>query len=193
MTTPHADTIEQNFSEDQRSALQRQLILDCARAIFIDRGYAGGSMESIANLAGVSPSAIYRLIGNKDALFETMVMGEARQIAKRLPFLDPRGPDPHASLKHLGAALILEFGYPDVIALLRRIIGSLDRFPDLSNQFFRKSLGQARFQIAAYYDLMKQDDIDSFVLAERFTAQCLAPSMMQLFSFPPPAKGSVIG
>lgn len=193
MTIILADTIEQDFNDDQRSALQRQHILESARAVFLEKGYAGGSMESIANLAGVSLSAIYRVIGNKDALFETMVMGEARRISKLLPFLDLRGPDPDASLERLAAALILEFGCRDVIALLRMIIGSLDRFPALGEQFFRKSLGQARFQIAAYYDLRKQDDTDSFVLAERFTAQCLAPSMMQLFSFPPNAKGSVIG
>lgn len=187
-----ADTIDQDLGDDQRSALQRQHILKGARTVFLEKGYGGG-MESIATLAGVSVPAIYRLVGNKDALFEMMIMGEARQIARRLPSLDLKGPDPDGSLKDLGAALILQFSEPDVLALLRMIIGSLDRFPALGEQFFRKSLGQARFQIAAYYDLRKQEETDSFVLAERFTAQCLAPSMLQLFSVEKSSKGSVIG
>ncbi|WP_028974307.1 TetR/AcrR family transcriptional regulator [Spirochaeta cellobiosiphila] len=45
-------------------------ILDAARAEFLDKGFDGTSMRSLANKAGVSLSNIYNYFANKDDIFE---------------------------------------------------------------------------------------------------------------------------
>lgn len=177
--------IEPDASGDQRAEDQRRRILESARSVFLDKGYAGGSMEMIASLAGVSPTTIYRSIGNKDALFEKLALREARRIARALPALDLRGGNPEASLNELAGAIGQAFERPAVQMLLRLIIGTLDRFPTLGDQFFQKSIGEARFQIAGYYDLQPAGAAGSFERAERFITSCLAPSLMQLFALQP--------
>src|ERR1700724_3775675 len=52
----------------------RQLIYEAARHEFSDNGYAATSIESVARRAGVSTKTLYRLIPNKAALFEGMVI-----------------------------------------------------------------------------------------------------------------------
>lgn len=175
------DPLESDSTGDQRAQDQRRRILESARSVFLDKGYAGGSMEAIASLAGVSPTTIYRSIGNKDALFEHLVLTEARRIAKILPALDLKGSNPDASLRDLAAAIGQQFTQPAVQILLRMILSTLDRFPNLGEQFFQKSLGEARFQVAGYYDQQPVSAVRSFALAGRFITDCLAAPLMSLF------------
>ena len=51
----------------------RRLIYEAARHAFAGGGYATTSMETVARHAGVSTKTLYRLIPNKEALFEGMV------------------------------------------------------------------------------------------------------------------------
>src|ERR1700737_2419471 len=51
----------------------RQIIYEAARHEFAGNGYAATSMEAVARRAGVSTKTLYRLIPNKESLFEGMV------------------------------------------------------------------------------------------------------------------------
>src|SRR5229473_3066566 len=51
----------------------RQIIYEAARHEFAANGFAATSTETVARRAGVSTKTLYRLIPNKDALFEGMV------------------------------------------------------------------------------------------------------------------------
>lgn len=179
---PLANHVEPDASSDIRSPLQRQRILDSARTVFLDKGLAGGSIDDIVTLAGVSKAAVYSSFQNKDDLFETLIKSEARRIAQELPAVDLKGPAPALSLQNLGAAIIRQFSQPATQAILRLVIGSLGRFPSLGAEFIRRSLGPSKFQAAAYFDLQKTAGGESsFTLAERFTNDCLAQSLTQLF------------
>ena len=56
----------------------RQIIYDAARHEFAANGYAATSTETVARRAGISTKTLYRLIPNKAALFEGMVVRPAR-------------------------------------------------------------------------------------------------------------------
>jgi AcrR family transcriptional regulator len=177
-----ADQVERDRSHDVRAPLQRQRLLESARSIFLEKGHAGGSIDDIVALAGVSKAAVYNSFQNKDDLFETLIKSEARRIAQELPTVDLKGPDPTLSLQNLAAAIIRQFSEPATLAILRLVIGSLGRFPSLGEEFLRRSLGPSRFQAAAYFDMKKTaQNENSFALAERFTNDCLAQSLPQLF------------
>lgn len=48
-------------------------ILDAARRVFLDKGYAGATMPAIANTAGVALDTVYATVGKKPALFRLLI------------------------------------------------------------------------------------------------------------------------
>ena len=51
----------------------RRRILDASRAMFCEKGYAGTSMQVIAQAAGISLDTVYASVGKKPALFALLV------------------------------------------------------------------------------------------------------------------------
>jgi len=56
---------------DQAKA-NRRAVLDVAREMFVERGYANVSIAAVARAAGVSPETIYKTIGAKPALLKAV-------------------------------------------------------------------------------------------------------------------------
>ncbi len=109
-----------------RAAKERR-ILDAAFAVFSQAGYAGASMDAIAEAAGVSKPTLYQYFGSKDALFAAM-MDSARDA-----MVEPFG--------HAGAMVdqLHRFAWayadtvmrPDLLGLARLVIGEAARFPHI--------------------------------------------------------------
>src|SRR5438309_1736944 len=58
----------------------RELLLAAAREVFLERGYAGASLESVAEHAGFSKGVVYSQFGSKVDLFMALL---GRRIAER--------------------------------------------------------------------------------------------------------------
>lgn len=102
----------------QRQALEtRRLIVDAARRLFLERGYAATTIETIAAEAGVAVSTVYAIFKNKRAVLREIRMAwhettHAREIYEEAK----RQPDPEQRLEmvahanrrqwELGASLI---------------------------------------------------------------------------------------
>jgi AcrR family transcriptional regulator len=67
---PRAEQVERN----------RELVLDAARRVFIDKGYAGATLDAIAEDAGFSKGVVYSQFENKADLFLALL---ARRIDER--------------------------------------------------------------------------------------------------------------
>ena len=70
-----------NSSRRKEQALQtRHHIVDAARTLFIERGYAGATIDAIAQNAGVASETVYAAFGSKRAilsrLFEVSLVGD---------------------------------------------------------------------------------------------------------------------
>ena len=67
-------------SERRRASAQetRLAILEAARRCFLERGYAGATIASIAAEAGTAAETVYATFGSKVALLEALVRGAAR-------------------------------------------------------------------------------------------------------------------
>ena len=48
-------------------------ILDCAKAEFLEKGFADASLRSICSKAGVTTGALYKRFSGKEALFEALL------------------------------------------------------------------------------------------------------------------------
>ncbi len=67
---------KRKYNSSRRKAQSRETqeqIAEAARKLFIERGYAGTSIESIAKEAGVAPETVYALFGNKRAILARVV------------------------------------------------------------------------------------------------------------------------
>ncbi len=65
--------------ETDRTA-NKDRICEAAKAIFLEKGYAGAKIADIAEVANVSPATIYKYYAGKKALFEDLNIPEARNI-----------------------------------------------------------------------------------------------------------------
>lgn len=56
----------------EQTALTRRRILDVAGRLFVERGYLGTTLSSVAEAAGVSVQTVYNVVGGKAALLKAV-------------------------------------------------------------------------------------------------------------------------
>jgi AcrR family transcriptional regulator len=88
-----------------RTRLARRAVVEAARTLFLERGYAATTVEAISERADVPPATVYRLLSSKlgilKALLDTSIAGddEPRAVQERAEvaalFAEP---DPHKLL-----------------------------------------------------------------------------------------------
>jgi AcrR family transcriptional regulator len=67
---------KRKYDSSRRKAQSRETqdqIVEAARVLFIERGYSGTSIDSIAKEAGVAPETVYAQFGNKKAILSRVV------------------------------------------------------------------------------------------------------------------------
>ena len=68
-----------------RTRLARAAVVEAARALFLERGYAGTTIETISDLSDVPPATVYRLFSSKlgilKALLDVSIAGDDEAVA----------------------------------------------------------------------------------------------------------------
>lgn len=95
------------MSEEQSP---RERILAAAASVFAAEGYAGTKVDRIARLAGVNKAALYYHVGDKDALYEAVLIENVRQVAGLLEDALQGIDDPERMMENLVRALAAAFG-----------------------------------------------------------------------------------
>ena len=119
MSTKTSPTRKYDSSRRQAQARQTRLqIAEAARALFLERGYWGTSIEAIAEKAGVAPETIYATFKNKrnvlSFVFDIAIGGDDEDIR----LLDR--PDPQAVLKETDQRQQLTLFASDITKILHR-------------------------------------------------------------------------
>jgi AcrR family transcriptional regulator len=72
-------------AEQARTRLARRAVVDAARTLFLERGYAATTVEAISDLAEVPPATLYRLFASKlgilKELLDTSIAGDEQAVA----------------------------------------------------------------------------------------------------------------
>lgn len=103
-------------SRRSKAEATRRRILDAAHLEFLDRGYHGATIASIATRAGVAPQTVYFVFHTKaeliSAAVDMLVMGEEAAVPQAADWwADMRDePEPRQALRHFvrGAAALFE-------------------------------------------------------------------------------------
>ena len=136
----------------------RAIVL-AAREHFLQDGFAGTSMDAVANSAGVSVKTIYSHFANKDELFSKVMIATC---ADHLPSSE-LPPDSELAerfawyreatqrgLMEAGQEYLRHLLSEEQLALYRVVTRDADRFPDLGRQY-HKNVARGRTGILVAY------------------------------------------
>jgi TetR/AcrR family transcriptional repressor of mexJK operon len=132
-------------------ARKREAILAAALAAFLEDGYAGSSVNRIAESAGVSIKTLYRHFDDKDDLFVAVINAACKATAgaEERPWLDlpPLEGLTEAGSEHLRCVLSGE-----QLALYRVVTSEAQRFPELGQRYQSEFVGDRIAQLTRHFD-----------------------------------------
>ena len=109
------------------SEAKHQAILAAATRVFLDKGYAGTSMDEIAASAEVGKQTVYKHFSDKRQLFTEIVLattdhvdGLVQMIAETMDISD----DPRTDLDHLARRFLTTLMQPQMHQLRRLVIAN---------------------------------------------------------------------
>jgi len=121
-----------------------------ARTVFFEQGFAGASMDQIADAAQVSKATIYVYFPSKDSLFREVVKRECDVLAQGLVESLPWQDSIKVSLLSYSRRLI-GFVLSDGYLLLYRIcVAEAGRLPDVGQLFFNAGPEHVRTALAGF-------------------------------------------
>ena len=170
-----------------KSAKVTQKILEAARRLFLEHGFADTSMEALAREAAVSKATVYSHFENKEALFSSLVGAFCEEVLGLFP--PPREVD-DVRQELIGFALrvhakMLE---PQKADWDRMLISQAKRFPRLTEIYYEMGPAKARKQMQEFLRLNaaagKLEVDDPEFSAEMFFGMTLGTKLYRMLLFP---------
>ncbi|MFC7922087.1 TetR/AcrR family transcriptional regulator [Streptomyces cinereoruber] len=165
---------------DSRSARKHQAILDAATAVFLDKGYAGTSMDDIAKLAAVSKQTVYKHFSDKEKLFAEIVLATTDRLDTAIDLLadvPADAADLEENLTRLARRFLDTLTHPRVIQLRRLIIANADVFPDLGAEWYEKGFERGLARLASTFQRLADEGLlridDALLAANHFSGLLL--------------------
>jgi TetR/AcrR family transcriptional repressor of mexJK operon len=138
-----------------RSARKRNAILEAATAAFLRNGYAGTSMDEIAESAGVSKQTVYKHFSDKRSLFFEIVSSTVDEVSDPVHDLvvnlQETG-DVEAHLRDLARRQLAMVMQPKLMQLRRLVIAEASRFPELGRIFHERGPGRTIDALATAFE-----------------------------------------
>ncbi len=129
---------------------KRRAAVDAAMEVFLELGYAGASLQQIANRAGISTATLYKRFPTKASLFEAVVP-EAWLIAGE--YQEPIEPgNPRSGLRMVGHEFASICQHPKMLGLYRVFIAEAAQFPELGKAMLARGKLPYVNRIKAYLD-----------------------------------------
>ena len=132
-----------------RSDRRRRAILDAARDLFFEKGYAATTLADVVARAGGSLATIYALFGNKRGLFEVVIREHANPIIESITLAE--GPtDPASRLTTIGRRYLQQVLQPRFVAWWRTMCSEAVHTPELREIILSKESGPVMQSLSAY-------------------------------------------
>lgn len=128
---------------------QRAAILEAARDVFLEHGFAGASIDAVVERAGGSKATVYALFGNKQGLFGAVVAEGVEQIDAMIGKV-PVCASLEESLRAIAQAYLRVVLDPKRVALFRLVAGESGRLPEIGDIFYRMG-PQAGLKVTANF------------------------------------------
>jgi TetR/AcrR family transcriptional regulator, mexJK operon transcriptional repressor len=109
-------------------------ILKGALPEFLEHGYAGATMDRVAQMAGVSKQTLYSYYADKEGLFNALVKKIAEE-KYRMVWTKPLEGKPEQVLRELAYRLLSEAEDEDYVNFIRMMMAESGKRPELSQVF----------------------------------------------------------
>jgi len=123
-------------------------ILDSARALFLERGADGVSLDAVIAASGVSKATFYANFSDRAALVEAVIRQESDRIVPKAGAFPDDG-DLAEGLTAFGVRLLELLTHADLLGFERLIATASRIHPDAPRQFFDAGPGRSRSALAA--------------------------------------------
>lgn len=115
---------------------RREAVLAAARAVFLERGYAGATIDAVVERSGGSKATVYALFGNKEGLFAAIAADCAERLAHSIHAVAPES-SVADGLRSLGRTYLEAVLSRERLAVFRLVAGESGRLPELGDIFYR--------------------------------------------------------
>jgi AcrR family transcriptional regulator len=141
--------------------IQEKIIIEAATDLFLKSGFAGTTMEQVAEAAGVVKQTVYNHFPSKEWLFRAMVENVSGELRAMLP-LDPSPTaDFRKCLLTFSKRFLRLMLQPTPLGLYRILISEAPRFPELAKIVFMTGANQTNRRLAGYLrDHAKANELD---------------------------------
>ena len=128
-------TAQKSYRGRPKSTEKRDAIMEAGTELFLDAGYAGVSMDRVAEKAGVSKQTVYSHFENKDALFAACVECRCTAFVLSEKNLDPNAPvsETLRDFAHRFSTMLVS---PEAIQLKRVLCGNTEETGTLAQLFY---------------------------------------------------------
>ena len=131
---------------------RRQAIMDAAKELFLQKGYAATSLEEIVSTSGGSLATLYQLFGNKQGLWEALVAEVTEILTAPLQDAMVHHGDPRAVLKEFGRRLDALERSRVCAGAFRLMLAEGSKYPELARTLYGKGPDASRRIVAEYLD-----------------------------------------
>lgn len=122
-------------------------ILDAATSLFLRVGFDATSCDQVVALAGAGKASLYARYANKEELFAAAVRDQVERSLAPSADVPLDLPLP-ARLQAVGRSILSHALQPDVVALMRVVLATAQRMPDLAQQADRTGRDRAVERVA---------------------------------------------
>ena len=127
-------------------------VLEGAREVFLQDGFEGASVDTIAKAAGVSKATLYSYFPDKRLLFIEVATSECRRQAEtaldEIDMTRPPGEVLTLAAGRMVGFFLSEFGR----GVFRIVVAENERFPQLGREFWENGPARARAVLIAYFE-----------------------------------------
>ena len=158
-----------------RSARKRAAILGAAHALFLQRGYAGTSMDDVAARAAVSKQTVYKHFDDKQRLFVEVITSDVGRdeatVEARMAAM-PDSDDLSGDLRSYARWHLADVMQPARLRLRRMLIGEAERFPELARAWYASGPERSCAEFARWFAAWQQRGLlqvpDPMLAAQEF-------------------------
>ena len=132
-----------------RGERRRAAMLEAAKAVFIEQGYADATLDEVIRRSGGSRATLYKQFGDKEGLFAATIADICAKIVAPLAGSTPDR-EPERVLLAFGRSFMAGLMEPSGLQLYRVLIGEAARFPELANAAYRAGPAVAAEELAKH-------------------------------------------
>lgn len=145
---------QRTSNEPPARPTKRATILEAARDLFLEHGFASTSVDAVTEASGVSKPTVYSHFATKEALLEAVVRGEVERVNVPIEF-HPTG-NAKQDLEQVAYTLTRMALSPETLAWDRMMAGESRRKPELGKVFFECGPGQMVTVLAQFFEAISK-------------------------------------